>query len=254
MKRFTGKVAVVTGASSGMGRDIARALCEEGATVVAVARRQERLEELAENCKNMDGKILPYVADLTKDEENHKMIEFAVEKGGKLDVLINNAGVMDEMKPVGEVDKDLYDWVMTLNVKSPMLAMQKAVQIMEKQESGGSIVNVASIGGTNGCKAGAVYTMSKHALVGLTQNTGFMYAGKNIRCNAVCPGGVKTEVGLNMKAPSQLGIERVMAGVDGSIRQAEVEEITPIVLLLASDQGSFINGSIITVDGGVTAC
>ncbi len=253
MNRFTGKVAVVTGASSGMGRDIARALCQEGATVVAVARRQERLEELAEHCKDMPGKILPYVADLMKDEENHKMVDYAVEQAGRLDILINNAGMMDEMKPVGEIDDDLYNRVMTLNAKGPMLAMQRAVQIMEKQ-GGGNIINVASIGGTNGCKAGAVYTMSKHALVGLTQNTAFMYAGKNIRVNAICPGGVKTEVGVNMKAPSQLGLERVMAGVDTSIRQAEVEEITGLVLFIASDAASFITGSIITADGGVTAC
>ena len=253
MERFLGKVAVVTGASSGMGRDIARALCAEGATVVVVARRQERLEELAEKCQDMPGKILPYVADLMHDEENHKMIDYVLAQAGRLDILINDAGMMDEMKPVGEVDDDLYQRVMTLNVKSPMLAMQKAVQIMEKQ-GGGNIINVASIGGTNGCKAGAVYTMSKHALIGLTQNTAFMYAGKNIRTNAICPGGVKTEVGINMKNPSPLGLERVMAGVDTSIRQAEVEEITGLVLFIASDAASFINGAVIAADGGVTAC
>lgn len=253
MERFLGKVAVVTGASSGMGRDIAQALCAEGATVVVVARRQERLEELAEKCQDMPGKILPYVADLMHDEENHKMIDYALTQAGRLDILINDAGMMDEMKPVGEVDDDLYQRVMTLNVKSPMLAMQKAVQIMEKQ-GGGNIINVASIGGTNGCKAGAVYTMSKHALIGLTQNTAFMYAGKNIRTNAICPGGVKTEVGINMKNPSPLGLERVMAGVDTSIRQAEVEEITGLVLFIASDAASFINGAVIAADGGVTAC
>lgn len=253
MERFLGKVAVVTGASSGMGRDIAWALCAEGATVVVVARRQERLEELAEKCQDMPGKILPYVADLMHDEENHKMIDYALAQAGRLDILINDAGMMDEMKPVGEVDDDLYQRVMTLNVKSPMLAMQKAVQIMEKQ-GGGNIINVASIGGTNGCKAGAVYTMSKHALIGLTQNTAFMYAGKNIRTNAICPGGVKTEVGINMKNPSPLGLERVMAGVDTSIRQAEVEEITGLVLFIASDAASFINAAVIAADGGVTAC
>lgn len=253
MSRFSGKIAVVTGASSGMGREIARSLCEEGATVVAVARRLNRLEELAEKCKNAEGQIIPFRADLMNDDENRKMIEFAVEKGGKLDILVNNAGMMDEMKPVGEIDVELYDRVMTLNAKSPMLATQSAVLQMEKQETGGNIVNVASIGGTNGCKAGAVYTMSKHALVGLTKNTAFMYAGKNIRCNVVCPGGVKTEVGINMTAPSQLGIERVMAGVDTGIRQAEVEEISPLVLFLASDAASFITGAVVTADGGVTS-
>ena len=255
--RFEGKSVVVTGASSGMGRQIAYDFAKEGATVVAVARRQERLAELAAQVEadGLPGKILPFVGDVSSRETNDAMIDFAVEQTGKLDVLVNNAGIMDGFEPIGDISDERWEKVFAVNVNGPMYAMRKAVQVMLGQESRGNIVNVASIGGTNGARAGAAYTASKHALVGMTENTGYMYAHEGIRCNAICPGGVKTEIGGSMMSGSginQFGMGRSMAGLDGEIRQAEPEELAAAVLFAASDEASFMTGACVKVDGGVS--
>lgn len=250
--RFEGKSVVVTGASSGMGRQIALDFAAEGATVVAVARRKERLEELAAQAESLPGKILVYAGDATKQEVNEGMIDLACKECGKLDILVNNAGVMDEFKPVGEVSNDLWERVFKINLDGPMYAMRKAVQIMLEQENGGNIVNTASIGGVRGARAGAAYTASKHALIGLTKNTGYMYAGNGIRCNAVCPGGVDTEVMNSQTDLSQFGIGRVMAGLDSSIPSGKPADISSAVLFLASDEARFVNGSVLVVDGSVS--
>lgn len=255
--RFEGKSVVVTGASSGMGRQIAYDFAKEGATVVAVARRQERLAELAAQVEadGLPGKILPFVGDVSSRETNDAMIDFAVEQTGKLDVLVNNAGIMDGFEPIGDISDERWEKVFAVNVNGPMYAMRKAVQVMLGQESRGNIVNVASIGGTNGARAGAAYTASKHALVGMSENTGYMYAHEGIRCNAICPGGVKTEIAGSMMADAginQFGMGRSMAGLDGEIRQAEPEELAAAVLFAASDEASFMTGACVKVDGGVS--
>lgn len=218
---------------------------------------QERLAELAAQVEadGLPGKILPFVGDVSSRETNDAMIDFAVEQTGKLDVLVNNAGIMDGFEPIGDISDERWEKVFAVNVNGPMYAMRKAVQVMLGQESRGNIVNVASIGGTNGARAGAAYTASKHALVGMTENTGYMYAHEGIRCNAICPGGVKTEIAGSMMADAginQFGMGRSMAGLDGEIRQAEPEELAAAVLFAASDEASFMTGACVKVDGGVS--
>lgn len=249
--RFEGKSVVVTGASSGMGRQIALDFAKEGATVIAVARRKERLEELAKEAEGLAGKILPYPGDLSSKEKNEGMLEYAVQECGKVDVLVNNAGVMDEFVPIGEMSDELWEKVMKINLEGPVYAMRKAVQLMTEQESGGNIVNVASIGGINGCRAGVAYTASKHALVGVTKNTAYMYAGK-VRCNVICPGGVETEVMNGQTNISQFGVGRIMAGLDSSIPQGQPEDIASAVLYVASDAAKFMTGAVLVIDGGVS--
>lgn len=252
--KLQGKVAIVTGASSGMGRDIAYLYAKEGATVYAVARRVERLEELASSAKDLVGKIIPYGADLMKKEDTEKMIDFAYSNSGKLDILVNNAGIMDDFSPVGDVTDEMLEKVFNLNVFSLFYSMRKGIEIFLKQGSG-NIINVASIGGLYGARAGAVYTSSKHAVVGLTKNTGYMYAKKNIRCNAICPGGVETEIASSefMKNVNQEGIATIMPNTVGNPRSGTGMEIATIALFLASEDSSFINGQAIAADSGWTA-
>lgn len=252
--RFEGKTVVVTGASSGMGKQFAYDFAKEGATVVAVARRKERLEELVSQVESegLPGKVFAYVGDVSDEAACEGMIDFAVEQTGHVDILVNNAGVMDGFEAIADVTDERWDKVMDINVKGPMYAMRKAVKVMLGQETKGNIVNVASIGGTNGARAGAVYTASKHALIGLTENTGYMYANDGIRCNAICPGGVATEISGSMGDVNQFGMGRVMAGLDRSIRVGNVEEIASAVLYVASDAASFMTGSVIKIDGGVS--
>ena len=250
--RFEGKSVVVTGASSGMGWAIALAFAREGASVVAVARRKERLEQLVQDAAAMPGRILPYPGDISLQAVNEGMIDYAVETCGKLDILVNNAGVMDEFIPVGDLTNEVWEKILRVNLDGPMYAMRKAVQVMLKQSSGGNIVNIASIGGIRGCRAGAAYTASKHALVGLTENTAYMYAGSNIRCNVLCPGGVETDVMNSQTHISQLGMSRIMAGLDRSIPQGKPADVTAAVLYMAGDEAGFLNGSVIVLDGGVS--
>ena len=249
--RFEGKCVVVTGASSGMGRKIALDFAKEGAIVIAVARRLERLEEIAKEAESFVGKILPYQGDISLEEVNNGMIDYAVKECGKLDVLVNNAGIMDEFTPLGELTDELFKKVMAVNLNGPIYAMRKAVQVMLEQETKGNIVNIASIGGVCGARAGVAYTASKHAIVGATKNTAYMYAGK-IRCNVVCPGGVETEVMNSQTNISQFGVGRIMAGLDTSIPAGKVEDISTAVLYIASDDAKFMTGAEIVIDGGVS--
>ena len=250
--KLCGKVAVVTGASSGMGRAIALLYAKEGASVVAVARRKEKLEELIEASKDYEGKIIAMQGDVSKKEDNEKMIDLAIDSFGKIDILVNNAGVMDEMMPVAEVTDELWEKVMSVNLDGPFYACRKAVNSMLKQGSG-IIINVGSIGGLNGCRAGASYTASKYALLGLTKNIGFMYADKGIRCNIICPGGVESEIGVGISHPSEFGFSRVRLGMGNVPRSGSPEEIATIALFLATDDSSFVNGTEIVADAGWTA-
>ena len=242
------KVAIITGASSGIGRETARLFAQEGATVIAAARRKERLEELAKDTANLKGEIIPYQLDVTDKEQVEAMIDHVVEEFGRLDILHNNAGIMDEMMPIGELTDDIYQSVMEVNVYGPMCAMRKAVNVM-LQQGGGVIINTASVAGLRGNRAGAAYTASKHAIIGMTKNTAFMYGDKNIRCNAICPGGVETEVGVHIKNPSELGMAKAMSGAQFA-KTGQPIDIANVALFLASDHSSFVNGVAVAADGG----
>ena len=252
--RLKDKTAIVTGASSGMGREIATYFAKEGANVIAVARRAERLNQLVEDSKDFEGKIVAYAADVTDKDKAEGMIDEAVKQFGRLDILVNNAGIMDDMSGIGDVSDEMFDKVFDINVKSVLHSMRKAVKYFE-EVGGGNIINVASIGGLHGGIAGAAYTASKHAVVGLTKNTGFMYAKKNIRCNAICPGGIATEIGNSefMKDINKEGAALTSLGLGLNPRYGKPEEIASVAVFLASDESVFINGQCIQVDGGWTA-
>lgn len=251
MSNLKNKTVVITGAGSGMGKAMVQLFVKEGANVVAADLREDRLKELAKEVSPIPGSLLPLKVNIADESDAKRMIEEAIKHYSSLDVLINNAGVLDDFMPVGETSTHLWNHVMGVNINGPFFSCREAVPVMLNQGKG-IIINISSIGGFCGARAGAAYTTSKHALIGLTRNIGFQYAQKGIRCNAIAPGGVQTNIAENMK-PSSLGYERLALGMQTNPRMGEASEVAEIALFLATDKSSFINGTVITADGGWTA-
>lgn len=249
--RLKDKIVLLTGASSGMGKEISLLFAQEGAKVVAVARRMDRLEELSKEAEDLPGEIVALEGDISKDTNIDRMVEFTMEKFGRIDVLVNNAGILDNFVPVADLTDELWNKVLNINLNAPMKLCRKIIPIMEKQGKG-NIINTASLGGLYGGRAGTAYTVSKFGLIGLTKNIAYMYAEKGIRANAICPGGVDTEISSHLQ-PNEFGMERVMKGTANNIRSGSSKEIANIALFLASDESSFINGDTIIADAGWTA-
>jgi NAD(P)-dependent dehydrogenase (short-subunit alcohol dehydrogenase family) len=243
------KVAIVTGAASGMGEAIALLFAREGAKVIVSDINLKGAERVVQEIKDGGGEATAILTDVSKQEDVDKMIEAVVSNYGTLDILVNNAGIMDNFMPAGEVSDRLWDKVFAVNVKGPMMAIRKALGIFADKESG-NIINIASLGGIRGSRAGAAYTASKHAIVGLTKNVGFQYAKKGIRCNAIAPGAVETSIGDTITEPSQFGMERATLGQNLNPRAGKSEEIAAVALFLASQDSSFVNGAVVIADGG----
>lgn len=250
--KLHGKSIVVTGASSGMGKAIVERFVREGANIVAVARRKERLEELAGALKDAPGKVVPFSGDISKEETVVGAIDLAVSEFGRLDILINNAGIMDDMSPIGDATNEKMEQIFNVNVFGPMYAMRKAVQVFLAQGDGGNIINVASLGAMR-TAAGAVYCASKAAVVSLTKNTAYMYLPQGIRCNAIAPGGITTEIGTSMGMPNMAGYGRVKNVLATAPAPGSPEQIASAALFLASDDSGYVNGDVLLVDGGWAA-
>jgi len=252
--RLQGKVTVITGAGSGMGLAMASLFAAEGASVVAGDWNGERLDAAVARIKESGGTITGAQGNIADQATAEHLVDLAISTYGHLDVLCNNAGVMDYMQGVAELSDDIWRRVLSINLDGPMFTSRRALQHMLTRGSG-SIVNVASTAGIHGGAAGAAYTASKHALVGLTRNTAWMYATRGIRCNAICPGATKTNIAETMP-PERLdaaGSQR--AGQFAALAPAYLEptDIASLALFLASDESQHINGTIIPADAGWAA-
>lgn len=250
--RLESKVAIVTGAASGMGKAIAELYAKEGAKVVVSDVNIEGAEAVAAGIRGNGGTAVAIKTNVADLNDINEMIEKAVGEYGTLDILVNNAGIMDNMAGIGDVEDERWDRVFDVNTKSVMRAIRKALPIfLEKGK--GVIVNVASTGGFSGAHAGAAYTASKHAVVGITKNTGFMYAQKGIRCNAIAPGATITNIASTMNNLNEFGASRTRVTQGVIPRAGQPEEIAQVALFLASDESSFVNGAVIAADAGWTA-
>jgi meso-butanediol dehydrogenase/(S,S)-butanediol dehydrogenase/diacetyl reductase len=248
-----GKVALVTGGGSGIGTAIAERFVADGAKICITGRRKEKLEEVAKSLPS--GSVVICQGDVSKEEDVKRMVETTMKFGGKLDVLVNNAGT-NHPAPIVELDPKIWQEVIGVNLTGPFLLMKAVIPHMLK-EGGGSIINIASLGGLRCLPSYPAYCSTKAGLIMLTQQVALDYGRHNIRCNAVCPGGVITDM-----AKKDFGQFGKMLGIEPETlinqiaqeipmrRFADSTEIGGLCSYLASDDSSFMTGAVITIDGG----
>ncbi|QDW31529.1 SDR family NAD(P)-dependent oxidoreductase [Arthrobacter sp. KBS0702] len=244
--RFAGKTVIVTGAGSGIGLATALRVAKEGGRVVAADISKERLDDLVTQNAGLD--LVPVAGDISTEETVATVVAAA---GGRVDALANVAGIMDNFAPVHEVDDAVWERVFRINVTA-LMRLSRAVVPLMLEAGTGSVVNVTSEAGLRGSAAGAAYTASKHAVVGLTKNSTVMYGPKGLRFNAVAPGATITNIVADWG--SQLAAERLGPLMGANIpTPATAAQLAASITFLLSDDGTNVNGAILASDGGWSA-
>ncbi len=253
--RLDGSIAVVTGAAGVIGGATMSLLAERGARIVAVDRRREDVEAAIKELP-ASAEALGVAADVREEDEVAGYVRAALDRFGTIDVFYNNAGVEGEIKPITQYPLETFRRVLDVNVVGVFLGMKHVLPVMLKQNKG-SIINTASIAGLVGSPQIAVYSASKHAVIGLTKSVAWECTGTGVRVNCVCPGLIDSRMLSaildgrkqgNMPTPHEKIVERIPAR-----RLGQAHEVASIVAFLASDEASYVSGSAYTVDGGRTA-
>jgi len=253
--RLDGRVAVVTGAAGVIGTATMHLLAERGARIVAVDRRDQNLKNAIVNLP-ASAQALGIAADVTDEDEVSGYVRAAVDAFGTIDVFYNNAGVEGEVRPITDYSLEAFRRVIDVNVTGVFLGLKHVMPVMLKQDKG-SIINTASIAGLIGSPQLAVYSASKHAVIGLTKSAAWECTGTGVRVNCVCPGLIDSRMlsailqgrnGGNAPVPTEKIVERIPAR-----RLGLASEVASVVAFLASDEASYVSGSAYTVDGGRTA-
>jgi len=258
MGKLAGKVALITGSGSGMGKAAAILFAREGAKVVNVGRRTALLEETVRIIKKAGGESIAVSADVSQWEDVQNMIKAAVDTCGRLDILCNHAGMLHKPAPLADIPVETWDPIIDINLKGVFLGMKYAIPQMIKQ-GGGVIVNTTSAQGLVGVPNLSPYAATKGGIIALTRTAAIEYASYNIRVNCIALGMVKTPnmLGLvadlppdsvEVKAMNEMAKQLIPLG-----RMAEAEEIAPAMLFLASDDSCYMTGSVMVVDGGYSA-
>ncbi|GDX61688.1 short chain dehydrogenase [Nitrosomonadaceae bacterium] len=253
MNTFKGKVALVTGASSGIGAATALHFANEGGKVIIAARRREQSESVLRQIEALGGEGLFVRTDVSKSDEVQAMVEAALSRFGRLDCAVNSAGAIGPIRtPVANIEETQWDSLMNVNLRGMWLSMKYEILAMLRHGSG-AIVNIASIYGYKPSDIGhAPYSVSKFGVIGLTKSAAVDYAQMGLRVNAVAPGFTRSAM-VNPDAPRAAEHLKVMtARYSAMNRLGETEEIANAICWLCSDAAKFVNGAVLTVDGGDT--
>lgn len=250
MNALANKVAIVTGASTGIGYETARLFAKEGAAVVVAARRQRELDALAESINAEGGRALALAGDVSEERFSKALVELATGHFGGLDIAFNNAGILGATGMVPEMSQAAWNQVISTNLTSAFLGAKYQLPAMAARAGGSLIFTSTFVGYTAGMPGMAAYAASKAGLIGLTQVLAAEYGPQNIRVNALLPGGTDTPAGREFaNTPETLAFVRNLHALK---RMATPEEIAHSALYLASDASSFTTGSAMLVDGGVS--
>ena len=242
--RLKDKVAIITGAASGMGHGEAIRFAQEGAKVVVADLNIEGAQQVAEEIKAAGGEAIAVAVNVMKVEDIQACVKAAEEAFGQVDILVNNAGVFDKYAKALDVTSDQWAFMLNVNLTS-VFEFSKAVLPAMIERGNGAIVNIASVAGLVAGKGGAGYTASKHGVIGLTKHLSAEYARFGIKINAICPGTIETPLVKDVLAG--LSKEAVPTRTFG-----QVEEVADLAVFLASDEAKFMSGAMVPIDGGFT--
>jgi NAD(P)-dependent dehydrogenase (short-subunit alcohol dehydrogenase family) len=248
---YNGKVALVTGGTSGIGQVITTALAKAGALVVFSGRREELGEDQAKSLRAEGLRVEFFKGDVTDEERTKRCITQTVERHGRLDLVVNNAGVEADPHAIPETSADDFRRIMDVNVTGTFLVMKYAIPAL-RASGGGAIVNMSSVLGQIALPQLAPYAAAKHAVIGLTKTAALEQAGHNIRINAVAPGAVNTDMLWRTMHDSKEAFHHLQQ-LHPMKRVAEPEDVAEAVLWLCSDASGFVTGHVLNVDGGYTA-
>lgn len=244
MSRLQNKVCIITGAASGMGESEAIAFAQQGAKLIIADMNLEQANQVAEKIINAGGEAFAFQVDVIQFDQLKQLVEFTLEKFGRIDVLLNNAGIFDKYTNSLDTTEELWDTMFAINVKA-VFNLSNLVLPKMIEQGFGAIINIASIAGLVAQMGGASYTASKHAVIGYTKHLAAVYAKHGIKINAICPGTIRTPMTAKMletRPTDKIPLDRF----------GEASEVAELAIFLASDEARFMNGSCITIDGGYT--
>ena len=249
---LAGKVALITGGTSGIGRDTAILFAKHGAKVALTGRRKEEGEETAKLARAAGGDAIFLQGDVSKTADVQMFVQKTVERFGRLDVAFNNAGIEGKWIPIAEMPEEIFDQVSAINIRGVWLCLKYEMQQMLKQGGGGAIVNMSSVVGLMGNAGSSAYCASKHAVIGLSRTAALEGAAHGIRVNTVCPAVIVTAM-AERAFGADLEANKRLLGMHPIGRFGKPMEIAEAVLWMCSDKSSFMTGHDIVLDGGMLA-
>lgn len=257
-ERFVGKTVIITGAAGGIGLASVERFASEGAQIVAVDLKHSALDDALARADRAGVEAIAIGADVTDAFDVQRYVDEAVARFGGVDVLFNNAGIEGAIVSIEEYPDEIFDKVMSVNVKGVFLGMKHVVPAL-RARGGGAIVNTSSVAGLTGNALLSAYVASKHAVIGLTRSAARAYAAEGIRVNAICPSPIDTrmmrslEEGMVEHAGEPIDAKVIMEAMIPAGRYGKPEEVAALVAFLCSDESKFINGGLYTIDGAMTA-